>query len=73
MRRCKKECVRDFPGDPVVKTLPSNAGGEGSIPGQGMKIPRAIWCGKKKFFFQQNTKLKVKYFSVHTSDGGGFQ
>ena len=41
MRRCKKECVRDFPGDPVVKTLPSNAGGEGSIPGQGGKIPYA--------------------------------
>ena len=23
----------DFPGSPVVKTLPSNAGGAGSIPG----------------------------------------
>ena len=25
----------DFPGCPVVKTSPSNAGGEGSIPGGG--------------------------------------
>ena len=25
--------LRDFPGGPVVKTLPSNAGDEGSIPG----------------------------------------
>ena len=25
----------DFPGGPVVKTLPSNAGDEGSIPGLG--------------------------------------
>ena len=28
---------RDFPGGPVVKTSPSNAGGVGLIPGQGAK------------------------------------
>ena len=33
--------VKEFSDDPVVKTLPSNAGGEGSIPGQGTKIPYA--------------------------------
>ena len=32
---------RDFPGGPVVKTEPSNAGGESSIPGQGAGIPHA--------------------------------
>ena len=32
---------RDFPGSPVVKTSPSNAGSAGSIPGQGIKIPHA--------------------------------
>ena len=32
---------RDFPGGPVVKTSPSNAGGAGSIPGHGAKIPHA--------------------------------
>ena len=31
----------DFPGGPVVKTLPSNAGSAGLIPGQGVKIPHA--------------------------------
>ena len=31
----------DFPGGPVVKTLPSNAGGVGSIPRWGAKIPHA--------------------------------
>ena len=31
----------DFHGGPVVNSLPSNAGGTGSIPGQGAKIPRA--------------------------------
>ena len=34
---------RDFPGSPVVKTLPSNAWGVGSIPGWGAKIPHASW------------------------------
>ena len=32
---------RDFPGDPVLKNPPYNAGDEGSIPGQGTKILHA--------------------------------
>ena len=36
----------DFPDDPVVKT--TTAGGTGSIPGWGTKIPHATWQGKKK-------------------------
>ena len=32
---------RDFPGGPVVKNPPSNAGDAGSIPGRGTKIPPA--------------------------------
>ena len=43
---------RDFPGGPVVKTSPSNAGGAGSIPGWGAKIPHALRPKK------QNTKQK---------------
>ena len=39
---------RDFPGGPVVKTLPSNAGGMGSIPGRGAKIPHASPAKKHK-------------------------
>ena len=31
----------NFPGGPVVKNPPSNAGDAGSIPGQGSKIPYA--------------------------------
>ena len=41
---CKRTAERgkmSFPGSPVVKTLPSNAGGEDSIPGQGAKTPEA--------------------------------
>ena len=33
---------RTFPGSPVVKTSPSNAGGAGSIPSQGAKIPHDL-------------------------------
>ena len=42
----------DFPGGPVVKTSPSNAGAAGSIPGRGAKIPHAL--GPKN----QNIKQK---------------
>ena len=37
----KKLNFRDFPSCPVVKNLPSNAGDEDLIPGQGTKIPNA--------------------------------
>ena len=43
---------RDFPGGPVVGTLPSNAGGAAPIPGQGVGIPHAS-CPKN-----QNIKQK---------------
>ena len=38
----KTAVCKDFPGDPVVETLPSSAGAAGSIPGQGTKIPHAL-------------------------------
>ena len=37
----KERMYRDFPGSPVVKTLPSNEGSLGSIPRRGVKIPHA--------------------------------
>ena len=39
----------------MVETLPSNAGGMGSIPGQGAKIPHASQPKK------QNIKQKQHY------------
>ena len=38
----------DFPGVPVLRTSLSTAGGVGSIPGQGAKIPNALQPEKKK-------------------------
>ena len=46
-RECKKTVTfkiatcQDFPGGPVVKNLPSNAGDTGSIPGLGTRFPHA--------------------------------
>ena len=36
-----KKAYRDFPGGPVVKNPPCNAGDTGSIPGRGTKIRHA--------------------------------
>ena len=55
----------------MVKTLPSNAGGEGSIPGQGAKIPQASqpitqsikqkqYCNKFKKDFKNGPHQKKK-------------
>ena len=41
IHQLKIQAYRDFPGGPVVKVLPSNAGGVGLIPTQGAKIPHA--------------------------------
>ena len=45
--------MMDFPSSPVVKPLPSNAKGMGSIPGWGAQMPRS----QKK----QNIKQKQYY------------
>ena len=37
----KKKKKKDFPGCPIVKNPPSNAGDMDLIPGQGTKIPHA--------------------------------
>ena len=44
----QKRGSRDFPGGLVVKTLPSNEAGVGSIPSQGAKTPYASWPKKRK-------------------------
>ena len=41
----------DSPGGPVVKTLPSIAGGIGLIPGQGTTVLHAARHGQFFFFF----------------------
>ena len=43
-----KTCLGDFPGGPLVKTSPSNAGHAGLTPGRGVMIPHASQQKKKK-------------------------
>ena len=45
-----KNNIWDSPGSPVVKTLHLHAGGMGSVPHPGNKIPHAAqhWQKKKK-------------------------
>ena len=40
----------DFPGVPWLRLCTSNVGVEGLNPGQGTKVPHAVWTKKKKEF-----------------------
>ena len=40
--------MQELPWLRLVKTLPSNAGGAGSIPGQRVKIPHTLWPKTQK-------------------------
>ena len=62
---------RDSPGGPVVKTSSSSAGGVGSIPGRGAKIPHALrpenqnikqkqYCNKFNKDFKNGPRQKKK-------------
>ena len=51
--------LRVFPGGPVAKTSPSNAGGAGLIPTRGGKIPHA--SGPKKTPTKHKTNSIVKF------------
>ena len=46
----------ELPGGPVVKTLPSNAGGVGLIPGWGDGIPQASGPKDQNIKTKQNKK-----------------
>ena len=54
--------LRDFPGGPVVKTSPSNAGGAGLIPDQEAKIPYALWPRNQNIKQKQYCKKFNKDF-----------
>ena len=56
-----KVSCRDLPGSPVVKTLPSNTGCVGSIPGQGAKILHVLWL--------KNENMKQKQYCIKFNKG----
>jgi len=57
---------RDYPGGPVVKTSPSKAEGEGSIPGGVAKIPHASRPKKQNIKQKQYcNKFNKDFLMVH--------
>ena len=78
----KKNIGWDFAGGPTVKTLPSNAGGGGSIPGPEAKIPLPLsqknqskkqkqWCNKFNKDFKNDLHQKNLYRKERLSRGVG--
>ena len=57
--------MRDFPGGLVVKTLPSNAGNKGSIPGWGAMSPHVLWPKSKKHKIETITNSIKTLKMVH--------
>ena len=49
----------------MVKTLPSNARGEGLMPGQGARIPHALWPKKTE---HKQKKFQKKYCNNFNKD-----
>ena len=65
--------MENFPGSPVVKTSPSNAGGAGSIPGQEAKIPHASRSKKqnikqKQYCNKFNKRLEMVHIKKEKKD-----
>ena len=61
MRCFKIQGRTDFPISPVVKTLPSTAGGTGLTPGWRLKILHVTRCGQKviKIISEKATTKKL--------------
>ena len=55
----------DFPRGSVVKTMPPNAGGAGSIPDWGAKIPHGSWPKNQNI----NQKQYCNKFNKDFNDG----
>ena len=57
--------MKDFPGGPVVRTLRSQCRSPGLIPGWGIKILQAAWCGQihKRRMNERNKKLLLESHS----------
>ena len=59
----------DLPGGPGVKTPLPSAGGEGSVPGWGAKIPHVFWPksqNKNRSNFVTNSITTLKMVHIKT-------
>ena len=62
----KNRMSRDFPGHPVVKTLPFHAGGAGLIPGELRS--HMLWGITKIFFKKKNVYVSNWVTSLYSRD-----
>ena len=61
--------MRAFPGGPVVKTSPCNAGGAGLIPGWEGKIPHASQPKKQNIPQKHWTELPLPSLGIFPTHG----
>ena len=70
---CRTKIKRpgDFPGGPVVKNPPYNAGDAGLIPGQGTKISHAAGqlCTPQLLSSRTSTRARVPHITEPTHPG----
>ena len=59
MQYIEKYLIWDVLSGPVVKALPSNAGGASLIPSWGTKVPHAVGSGQIFFFFLKIPHLEL--------------
>ena len=68
-----KTWLGDFPGGPVVKNPPYNAGNAGSITGQGTKVPQAVGqlspCATTTELARLNERARVPQTAEPTRSG----
>ena len=60
-----REQERDFPGGKWLRLCASTAGGTGSIPRWGTKIPHAAQCGPNKQTNKQKQREQVRGSSLN--------
>ena len=69
LKKKKHTAIRDFPGGPVVRNLPCNAGNVGSIPGWGTKIPRVVGATEPMCLnYRTRNKTTTKDPTCHDQD-----
>ena len=67
LQSCGRNCHRDLPGGLAIKTLSFHAGGMGSIPAWGTKIPHVVQYGpevKKKKRKRRKKEIAILHFSL---------
>ena len=67
LQSCGRNCHRDLPGGLAIKTLSFHAGGMGSIPGWGTKIPHVVQNGPEVKKKEERKKLLYYIFLYFSS------